>query len=359
MTTYYVDPDATGANDGSSQGDAWTTIQSAFDSVFNGGDICLCKGTETAGGQIDIDANSGAYNTGYIKFIGVNSSWENDGTLYTIDADGGEFHILDANGPDYVWLENIKPTNNNGSYDGLQVNTAYCDHWRFINCQFDGCGRYGVYSTYLRYSCWFKSKFLNNGSDGLRNPGSHASYYGCKFIDNTNYGMYLNTQSVLDSCVFHGNDTGAYLYGVDYVRNCVFDENSSYGANLALATAPYPIKGCRFTNHSGAGDVGLYVSGNVRAALLGCYFGNNTTDATADRYDDLGGNTFGGTDTNQGYVTPGSDWTLRSDATGRRYEYDLDGTMSAFLSAGLTPTDSGGGGTSGRQGLHAIGLGAV
>jgi len=94
MTTYYVDPTATGSDDGSSQADAWTSLQRAIDGTGGtqptAGDTVLLRHTgspndETPSAEIDFDGNGGDTTNGYVSYIGVNSSWEEDGTRYVID----------------------------------------------------------------------------------------------------------------------------------------------------------------------------------------------------------------------------------------------------------------------------------
>ena len=61
MSTYYVDASAAGADDGSSQSDAWTTIQRAIDGTGGtqpaAGDVVLIKAgaTYSVSAAIDFD----------------------------------------------------------------------------------------------------------------------------------------------------------------------------------------------------------------------------------------------------------------------------------------------------------------
>ena len=81
MGNWYVDPSASGANNGTSQTDAWTSIVSALASAsVVSGDIVWCKGSQTLTANLtQIAQNSG------ITFRAVNASWISDGTPFIID----------------------------------------------------------------------------------------------------------------------------------------------------------------------------------------------------------------------------------------------------------------------------------
>ena len=93
MATKYVDPAAGGSNNGSDWTNAWTDIQSAFDTCV-AGDIVYCRGTQTLSVTIDVDTNSGDDTSGFIKFIGCNASGVVDGTYFTINGNAGAYHGL-------------------------------------------------------------------------------------------------------------------------------------------------------------------------------------------------------------------------------------------------------------------------
>ena len=70
------------------------------------------------------------------------------------------------------------------------------------------------------------------------------------------------------------------------------------------------------------------------------------------RINDAGSNTNieAGTDTEEGYTNvSGDDFNLRSDATLRATEIDLDGTNSYFVSAGIEPDEPVAGGPAARN----------
>jgi len=114
MTDYYVDATASGANDGSSQSDAWESVQEAIDSTNNAGkpaagDRVLLRHTASPDEQptaaIDVDGTTGTEKA-FIQWIGVNSSWVEDGTKYELDFQNASSPYLVAGA--FVTLQPIK-----------------------------------------------------------------------------------------------------------------------------------------------------------------------------------------------------------------------------------------------------------
>lgn len=321
MTTYYCDCDlATGDNDGTTAANAWQTLQAAIDGL-NGtqptaGDTVLCKGTDSISAAIDMDGGQGTYDGGYLKFIGVNASWENDGTQFVIDGQNNNINGIYVNGKSFIWLENFKIHSCDGTA-GLSTANAYADYWRFINCWFHDNDGYGCHlNSYVRAPQFTRCKFTANTSTGCYRPAQSGTFSLCQFSDNTGASSRGLDMAVVVSCfgcIFHNNGSdGVYLYGTNNtMTNCVFDGNAGHGANIGLAGS-YSFIGCRFTNNAAAGKYGLYTGANIRPTLLGCYFGNNAEGAS-NRYDILpvDGSTANtvtaGSETNHGYTTPASD----------------------------------------------------
>jgi hypothetical protein len=320
MTTYYCDCDlATGDNDGTTAANAWQTLQAAIDGL-NGtqptaGDTVLCKGTDSITAAIDMDGGQGTYDGGHLKFVGVNSSWENDGTQFVIDGGNNNINGITVNAKSFIWIENFKIHSCDGTA-GFGTANAVADHWVFDNCWFhdnDGYGWYGA--NYVRYPQFTRCKFTANTATGCYRPGQGSVFCACQFSDNTgasSRGLEMVTNGSCFGCVCHNNGSdGVYLYGLSMMANCVFDGNAGHGANIGTVHA-YQFVGCRFTNNAGAGKYGLYVGANCRPTLLACYFGNNAEGAS-NRYDILpvDGSTANtvtaGSETNHGYTNPASD----------------------------------------------------
>ena len=327
MSIYYVDPAATGANNGSSWTDAWITLQTAADTAV-AGDIVYCRGTETLSAQVDYDTNSGDMDTnGYIQFIGCNSSGDEDGTRYILDGNNAAANCICWDGVNRVLLRNFDLKNATGNgFNGSSTN-AYgvvldnvCSHTN---------GGYG----FNAYPLFTGSNFLrccsySNSSYGFFNIRSKAIF--CCAHDNGNIGFCPNyNPQCLISCLAYDNSGDDYQYIDDgcLLLMCVGNGSSGDGVNVRdAATYGAPILiGNRFTNK---------VSGKygIDFASRAVYYGWNVLDGNVDnianstlamiaKYNGNDTNSLSPGDTNQGYtdLTDGSeDFNLTSSATLRR-----------------------------------------
>lgn len=329
MTTYYVDPGAEGENDGTSWDDAWISLQSAADTAA-AGDTVYCRGTQNLSAAIDFDTASGTYDGGYIKFIGCNASGVNDGTRFTLKRTANTINGIYVNGVSFVWLENISIEDCTGTA-GIAVANAYSDKWRLINVRcHNNTGRGAFINSYGRYWSFHGCVFTANGGIGIYRPVD-SKFHGCVFNGNGDNGVDQSGSNSYDNCIFHNNTGyGINFYNSGSFNNCVVDGNGGGGVKISYAAPDYMLTGCRITNHSASGKVGVDVTANTRVGLIGCYFGNNATDVTANRYDIIPINCatdhviLGGSDTNHGYTDQtADDFNLRSDASIRAYAVPL------------------------------------
>lgn len=313
--TYYVDPEATGDNDGTSWDNAWTALQSAATNAA-AGDIVYCRGTETIAAEIDFAA-SGTYDA-YIKFIGCNAAGANDGTFYEINGGDADINGLDIDG-DYIWFENFKIHSCDGTA-AIDGSSSGVDHGVYVNVWCHDNAAYGFNSSFqTRYATFVRCRFSNNTSGGMYRP-NNCRFFACSFDNNTGVGYTENTNNlIIHSCIFRDNTAnGATLYGTPVVFNCIFEDNGGDGCYASYQTAGTLFVGCRFTNNDASGKYGLNIAENYYVGLLGCYFGNNATDINGRYYVlPIDGSTthvvLNGSETDHGYVTAGSDFNL--DAT--------------------------------------------
>jgi hypothetical protein len=324
MTIHYVDPAATGANNGTSWTNAWTTLQTAADTA-TAGDTVYCRGTQNISAAIDFDTNSGTYDGGYIKFIGCNASGNNDGTRFTLKRTSNTIDGIYANAVHFVWLENISVEDCTGTA-GINCAAAYADYWALVNVRSHNNSGIGIrINAYGRYWHLSRCKCTSNGGDGVYRPLS-AQFAFCEFSGNTGNGVSQSAINSYFNCIFRNNaGYGVDLYAGGLLANCVVDANTAGGVKVSHTLPVANLIGCRITNHTSSGKFGVDVTANVRCCLIGCYFGNNATDITAGRYDivPINGSTahvvLGGSETDHGYVSPGSP----------NYDFNLDATKAA------------------------------
>lgn len=338
-TTYYVDP----AGSNTSPYDTWakaaTAIQTAINTANTAGDIIYCRGTETTGATIDVDTNSGTNDGGWIKVIGCNASGNVDGTRYVIDANNGNFSVMTFNdASDMYWFENIQVQNTGvGAYHGFSGSGAAGDGHVFINCCATDCGGNGWNDFTSQAKCFRCCSYANTGHGFYR--CSHIFF--CCSRDNGDSGFEAGATVVIFGAISHGNtDDGIEnLSPACSVLNSVIDGSGDDGVYVVANTNLYAtlILGCRITNHSGSGDIGL--NANSEPCIVGwTYFENNGGAGEENVQNDTlyqfipleGGSTTSnwnegededGTGTNQGYTNIGSgseDFNLRSDASLRR-----------------------------------------
>ena len=347
MTTYYCDPDATGDDDGTTQANAWTTLQRAIDGTDGtkptAGDTVLLKhgndadpteADEVIAAAIDMDGNSGTAGVP-VRFIGVNQSWaEQDGIYYVVNGNGNTINgiVLVS---DYTEVANIKvhscdSTSGFGFGQGSYIN--YSDYCKLRNIWVHDCNgasgtTHGFNLDYTRYLMAYRCKATNNRSNGFL-YGTAAGgmvYVGCVASSNSGKGFMSYAASLVGCLAFSNTGVGfESYYGPNSYVNCIANANSGHGLQ-ALGTHSVSVFGCRFTNHSQAGKYGIYgeTAGN-QLHIKGCYLGNNTNSGVYGYYLDLGDNTLDGSDTNEagggygGYVNASTyDFNLKTTATGR------------------------------------------
>lgn len=336
MTTYYVDPAAAGANNGTSWGDAWTSLQSAADAAV-AGDIVYCRGTQTLGAAIDFDINGGTNAGGMIRFIGCNAAGNVDGTRFLINGNNGAYHLLHFTNAAYsLWFENIEAYDTGvGSYNGWNFSTwDAASGCVFINCCAHDCGGVGFGNGSIQFALFYRCVAYSNTANGFTTVTQTSYMLCCCSRDNTADGF--GGGNVI-GCIAHGNSDDGSALNFGCLLNSVSDGNTDNGIEITAFTSnlyrPFVI-GCRITNHAGSGDFGLYC--NSEQVVMGhCYFeqggdGVNIDPATDDllyRISLEGGTTdsneFDGSDTDKGYVDSANhdfstDYTDATDPTLRR-----------------------------------------
>lgn len=293
---FYVDPAGDNSN-GLSWATAWITIQTAFDTAV-AGEIIYCRGTQTLAAAIDVDINAGTNAAGWIKVIGCNAAGNVDGTRFILNGNAADIHILTAIGAaDMYWMENVEVKNTGGAAkNGFNFSTSSIDGWILINCCANNCSGHGFFNSNIAFASFIRCISYSNTLDGFYGSNGPNRYFFCCARDNSRDGFSTLYIDVVYGCITHGNTDdgiGVLRYNTCLI-NTVIDGNADDGIELAASTGlPTPlIIGCRITNQSGAGSIGL--NANSEPVVIGwCYFedndGDNIQNATLHQFIPLEG----------------------------------------------------------------------
>lgn len=284
------------------------------------------NGSATTNYEIGLDTTAGTLADGYVKYVGVNSSWVNDGTLAVIDGGGLGVSTMDGFNVymSYQWLENIKAYDCNGM--GFNLYTAIGSF--FLNCHAINCDQ-GGFDSYIGVTHVLCSAY-GNGSSGFATGGSGAKYFFCVARGNGARGFAIGHEyGVCLGCLSYDNTTDGYsLYAASVILNCVADNNTSDGVELTGTTLCF-LLGCRLTDNAyginGASKPLMYgwnympEDSEAKDNTSGQLTGESTPTFIALSVAGVATNNLAGTDTNGGYNDPDNDdYNLIAAATLRR-----------------------------------------
>lgn len=228
MATYYVDSAATGAADGSSEADAWTTIDTAMNNV-TGGDKVWVKASGTYSEQATIDTAGGQQTPvvfeGYSSTTGDNGivAWTNSGATCLATALTSTYYIF----------KNFSFQNATSAFSSTTA-----DYMTFYNCKFVSMSSHGIRGD--NYFNFHNCEFTSNGGNGL-DVDAGGAVTGCIFDSNT--GTACQTDGTIVAFynnVFFGkqNANGAYFNtGTISVINCTFDGEGGNNTNSVAVRA--------------------------------------------------------------------------------------------------------------------------
>lgn len=330
MTLRYVDPAASGDNNGTDWTHAWTSLQSAANTAV-AGDIVYCRGTQTLSAAIDYNTNSGSDASGFIKFIGCNSGGTVDGTKFVLDASSAATNCILLAAKYYIWWENFEFKNATG--DGWDATNANYGNLVFINCVAhnnvgDGWDTYysAAHFPITFIKCY---AYSNSGNGWGRAYSGSITYVFCISKNNTLSGFNTTTShadfiSVFYGCIAHNNGVHGFRSTQQKLFNCISDENDDDGANATGAIGL--IIGTRLTDNGK--DTSGYGLNAITRTLYGWNFLlDNDSGATTGLIEAIRDGATA--DTNETSGTEGyndganDDFNLTSSATLRRTQIDL------------------------------------
>jgi len=333
---------ATGANDGSSQTDAWTALSSAA-GVAAGTDVYI-RGTQVLSASFSPSGTPSLASP--IRWIGVNDSWVAQGTQCVIDCNSGAYSWVVGGTQDYSILKNIKIKDSTGV--GFSVsNSAFHVHW--FNCWADNCliGWSGG-----RFQDLIYCRASNSGSVGFGNSSTVMNYAYCVADNNTSDGWDANGTRNCFQCISYDNG-GVGFNILDNTINMGLIAHGNTGTGIKSVSDVSIILNGRSTGNGGwgleftAASELNYVNGFYVPA--GGSDLANTSGASSGTYEDgsdlgLAINVLDGSDTDGGYTNSTTgDFNLATDATlFSTAVLLLDGINNSYVTAGLSPNASGG-----------------
>jgi len=293
-TTYYVDADASGSSDGSSWPNAFNHLQDALLVARPLDEILVAEGTyrtDRGGGNIPGDRGA-SFNL--VQGVSIQGGYAGYGepnpyardveaypTILSGDLAGNDGYIAD---PRDLLTDSTRSEN---SYHVLTA--ANVDATTVL----DGLTITGGNANEVM------PHFLSLCGGGMLNEGGSPTLINCTFTANTSSagGGMLNHDGSprLTSCTFIGNATDANgvgggmcseYYSDPTLTNCVFVDNfASGGGGLCtwtiLGKTRATLADCVFERNTARIEGGGIAALNSESTLVGCSFGNNSSEKGA------------------------------------------------------------------------------
>jgi len=220
---------------------------------------CLVKGTETLTAQENIAAGGGSSTT-RLRFIGVNSSWAEDGTRAVITTSSSITSLLKITTIDYLEFWHIDfDAASSATYCAESELTSDGQYTLFFDCLFHDAVSHGLYfaaNDLAMVGC----QVYSNGGVGYHTISTNQSIkiVACKFYSNTSHGIYARpVYGLFDSCVLYGNGGGGFS-GISSASRmkflgCTFYNNTSDGVMIPIATSYAMFENCTSVDNGGYG----------------------------------------------------------------------------------------------------------
>ncbi len=290
QTTYFVKSDATGANSGTSWGDAYDDLQDALAMATTGDQIWVATGTYLPGTTDAATFHLTSDVQLYGGFAGTESSIdertiENNPTILSGDLNNDDVEDdfvtnRTDNATHIMFIEGTVTTAT--IIDGFIFEGGHADDETLLDFigQFGG----GIWSFGAPqiYNCTFQQNYADLSGGGII------------------YRLELSEGGKVMNCIFEDNHTGeggaglvaSFVFGIGIeVEDCQFTNNHAnlLGGGINLANTPGTIKNCFFTDNSSelaAGAVFINSvddsSVDISNTIQNCTFENNeSTNAGA------------------------------------------------------------------------------
>jgi len=215
MAIYYYNPDASGANNGTSEADGWTAMSSVTGTVAAGDTVYFKNGASRDGSGADVTFATDGSDTGQIRLKGYSSTIEDDGLFLTNDKfffNGSNhrienFDVNNALRPTVTTagknnlFQNCKIvstyTSNNGRAIEIQMEASLVDCYLEITDSENSVAKLGcVYVTSGDGVCLHGCVIRGYTGLGILNQYTSATIVtDCIFTDATNKGMNIGIET--------------------------------------------------------------------------------------------------------------------------------------------------------------------
>lgn len=277
------------------------------------------------------------------KIIAVDSAGdEQDDTRIFLDGDSAAQYIFSMNGHQYIEFRNLKLANSTSDLIH-ELSASYFNV--FYNCEFGGSGRY--HFEQIRNSSCVHCKFSNSTNTSINN-GLNSLVKNSVVLNSGNRGLSVVTW-VIDTIV-HNSSSYAILNS-EIIAGCVIDDAPS--GTETTGNDSY-ILNTRFTNISGTA---VYIASKNTLIDNVSYYNNGTDRTGSAAVDPIVLRELSLTST--GYNDEGADdFTLAVDGDGVGVSVPIglvdETTNVAYLTSGITPEYSTGGGRRSRIRFHGV-----
>lgn len=293
----YVDVDATGANNGSSWTDAYTSLPTALTGRSAGDEVWVAEGTYSNITLVDgVKLYGGFYGNE------TSASQSNPDVYVTIISGGGQTRAIES-------TNDSSSTVVRGFHIIDGVNPGSLD---------EGAGVLLTNSSPTFVRCVFRDNVFSYMGGAVANMGDGSPrFVNCKFYHNNRY---------IDAAGNESGFAGAALYNRDgspTLVNCLFYENTAMEAGaIASVTGVVTLINCTLAdNKSTIGNGGAMYDHRGNAVVRNCIFWNNdavkygtdeifnSSGTTAVSYTDIKGGHAGTGNINSDpkFVNPGAD----------------------------------------------------
>jgi hypothetical protein len=279
----YNDASATGANDGTSPTDAYTSPQSSYTNASSG-DSCLFNGSFTIDAMITANGNSN------VKYIGVNSSWEIDGSNAVFLASSIDT-IIGGFTANRIWHQNIvfkKATIANVSLRGA------ADTLTFYKCCFDSSSN-GIYggggSDYVKV---LECLFSGNTTRGMYYVGGYSNVINSVFMYNSTAWDIENRANVIAiNNLFINAKNGTIFIDGTGAGNTVIRGNLFDGYGATTTTGINGLYDIMITENQFINLTTGIVAGSQKAMMnQNTFYGNTTNISNGENLISIGNNYY-------------------------------------------------------------------